>query len=217
MGDLELALTGVGGKVLMGTEHEVDGVLRNLGTGPVTVELAHDCDLDVAVTPRGSDQVAALSPCANAPAALRIEPAVSFVFRGAEVPSDATGSFTAYATLVATVEGTPVQLRTKPLRVDFRKAARSEVADWAAPRAGCTPAPLPKPARGEVAGSFMVSLAPGVDAEALARYLTRERKLSVAVSTPRYLSLRGSDADAAGVACLGGVERVVRDVEGKKD
>ncbi len=39
----------------------------------------------------------------------------------------------------------------------------------------------------------------------------------MAVSTPRYLALRGSDADAAAVACLGGVERVVRDVEGKKE
>ncbi len=115
------------------------------------------------------------------------------------------------------MDGAPVQLRTKPLRVDFRKAGKSDVADWVAPRAGCTPAPLPKPARGEVAGSFMVSLFPGVDAEALAKYLARERKLKVAVSTPRYLSLRGSDADAAAVACLGGVERVIRDVEAKKD
>ena len=72
-------------------------------------------------------------------------------------------------------------------------------------------------APGEVAGSYMISLVPGVDAEALARYLARERQLRVAVSTPRYLTLRGSDEDAAAVACLGGVQRVVRDVEGKKD
>ncbi len=214
-GDLELALTGEAGKMLRGTESEVDGVVRNLGSRPVTVELAHECDLDVAVTPRGSDRIAALSPCADAPTTLRIAPADSFVFRGADVPSDATGSFTAFATLVGKADGAPIALRTKPLRVDFRKAGRSDVADWATPRAGCVAAPLPKPARGEVAGSYMISLASGVDADALARYLAKERKLNVTVSTPRYLGLRGTDEDAAAVACLGGVVRVVRDVEGK--
>ncbi len=79
------------------------------------------------------------------------------------------------------------------------------------------PAPLPGLARGEVAGSYMVSLLPGVDADAFARSRTRERKLNIAVSTPRYLTLRGNDADAGSVACLAGVERVVRDVEGKRD
>ena len=216
-GDLELALTGEAGKVLKGTEREVDGVVRNRGTRPVAIELAHGCDLDVAVTPRGSDRIAALSPCPDASVTLRIAPADSFVFRGADVPSDVTGSYTAYATLVGTADGAPLQLRTRPLRIDFRKAGKSDVADWAAPRPGCVATPLPKVAPGEVTGSYMLSLAPGVDAEALARYLAKERRLSVAVSTPRYLTLRGSDEDAAAMSCLGGVVRVVRDVEGKKD
>ena len=216
-GNLELALTGEAGRVLKGTEQEVDGVLRNAGGTPLTVQLAHGCDLDVAVTQRGSDRLAALSPCSDALETLHIAPADSFVFRGADVPSDVTGSYTAYATLLGTVDGQAVQLRTKPLRIDFRKAGKSDVAEWAAPRAGCVPAPLPAPAKGEVAGSYMVSLAQGVDAEALARALVKDRRMSVQVSTPRYLQLKGTDDDAAAVACLAGVERVVRDVEGKKD
>lgn len=214
---LELALTGEAGKVLKGTEQEVDGVLRNGSGGAVTVELAHGCDMDVAVTQRGSDRLAALSPCADAPETLRIAPADSFVFRGADVPGDVTGSYTAYATLIGKADGQPVQLRTKPLRIDFRKAGKSDVVAWTASRPDCVPTPLPRPAKGEVAGSYMVSLTQGVDADALARALVKERRLRVAVSTPRYLTLKGTDDEAAAVACLAGVERVVRDVEGKQD
>lgn len=214
---LELALAGAGGKVLKGTEHQVDGVLRNLAGRAVSVALARGCDLDVAVTPRGSDRLAALSPCSEAPETLRIAAADSFVFRGAEVPSDATGSFNVVATLTGAVDGNRVQLRTPALRIEFRKAGKAELADWTSLRSGCTPAPLPKPGRGELADAYMISLVEGVDADALARYLVRERRLRVTVSTPRYLRLEGGDADAAALACLAGVEGVGRDVEGKRE
>ena len=216
-GVVELSLIGAGGKVLKGTEQQVDGVLRNLAGRALSIELAHGCDLDVAVAPRGSDRVAALSPCADAPQTLHLAAADSFVFRGADVPSDATGSFNAWATLVGTVDGRPVQLRTRPLRIEFRKAGKSELADWVTPRPGCTPTPLARPGPGELTGTFMVSLAEGVDAEALARYLVRERKLQVSVSTPHYLRIEGGEDAAAALACLGGVRQVVRDVEGKRD
>jgi hypothetical protein len=216
-GVVELSLIGAGTKVLQGTEQRVDGLLRNLAGRVLTIELTHGCDLDVAVAPRGSDRMAALSPCADAPQTLHLAAADSFEFRGADVPSDATGSFNAWATLVGTVDGRPVQLRTKPLRIEFRKAGKSELADWATPRPGCTPAPLGKPGPGELAGTFMVGLAEGVDAEAFARYLVRERKLRVSVSTPHYLRIESGEDAAAVLACLGGVQRVVRDVEGKRD
>ncbi len=216
-GDLELTLAGKGGKAFKGMDRQVDGILYNRGDRPLTVQLARACDLDVAVAERGTDRVVALSPCANAPATLHLAPQDSFVFHGAQLPSDGTGSYAVYATLSARANGAPVQLRSKSLRFDFKGAGKSEPPKWARQRDGCVPTPLGRRAHDELAGSYMIRLAKGVDAEALARYLAAERKLRVTVSTPRYLNLRGSEADATSLACLSGVDQVMRDVENKKE
>jgi hypothetical protein len=215
VGNLELALAGTGGKRLTGSDSDVDGVLRNLGARALVLQLARGCDLDVAVTPRSSDRTVALSPCSLAPQSLSMAPGDSFVFRGVSVPSEASGTFNVYASLTATLDGQPVALRTPPLRIEYRRAGRSDVASWGAVRPGCTPAPLARPEPGEVAGSYMLALADSVDASAFARYLVGQRKLDVTVSAAHYLNLRGDDGDAAAAACLAGVQRIARDVEAK--
>lgn len=216
-GELELAVTGAGGTALRGTERQVDGVLVNHGSHTVQLRLAHGCDLQVVVTTRGRGDVVALSPCSPEPERYLLAPAETLRFRGADVPSEiAPASFLAIASLRAVVDTQAVELRSAPLRLDYRKPNGRDRDAWTQLRPDCTPRPLPPPTSSEMAGSFMVRLEDGVDAPSFARFLHKERKLAADVSTPSYVRVRTDDDRAAALACYEGVEAVLRDVRPKQ-